>query len=91
MDKKEFTKNNMQSLKDICKLYECDVELIQPYHARIYYYDKPIFDFFPKSKRLFNINEKNFKKAWHTLNDNWKKQIHSILKIFVITEELIIK
>lgn len=83
----EFTKNSMQALKDICRQYEFEIELIQPWHARISYFDEPIFDFYPKNKRLFDLR----KKTWHTLASNWKKQIHSILGVYIFTEELIVK
>lgn len=81
----------MQALKDICRLYEFEVELLQPWHARVFYYEEPIFDFYPKNKRLFDLREKNLKRAWHTLGSNWKKQIHSILEVYIFTEELIVK
>lgn len=81
----------MQALQSICKLYEFEIELIQPWHARVFYFDEQVFDFYPKNARLCDLSEKNFKKAWHTLDKKkWKKQIHKILGTYIFCEKLYI-
>ena len=76
----------MQALTSICKLYECEVELIQPWHARVTYFGKPLFDYFPKNARLHDLKEKHIKRGWYTLNRNdWKDDIHRILSTFIWT------
>lgn len=79
----------MQSLTDICRGYEVDVELLQTYHARASYFGDPIFDFFPKKCRFNNLQEKDFNKSWHTLSQaNWKDDIHRILSTFLWTKKI---
>lgn len=77
---------DMQSFIRICNRHEFEIELIQPWHVRVSYFGEDVFDFFPKNKRLFNLREKNLKKAWHTLNYSfWRKLIYRLLETYLFT------
>lgn len=79
----------MQGLIDICRGYEVEVELIQPYHARASYFGELLFDFFPKKCRFYNLQENEFKNSWHSLNvSNWKDDINRILSTFLWTKKI---
>lgn len=80
----------IKMIKSIIKLYEFDIEILQNWQIRFIYFGKEVFDYYPRKRRLFDLSNKSYKNAWHTLPENWISAIHEILKVYIIADELII-